>query len=294
LHEWAVSTQCGQGSPADSDDAHRRCPSLPCGLLTRFIRPNQHPANGSPSLAPIWPGISELPRCQTPSAVVACRVDAMMSVRYAPLIAAAFHESRLQSGIRKSSAISSRLHPSVHMPACLLLYHQMIRCGRLQSANNNTGRSRACSSSENNRLCQQLEAPQCSTTAGSRPYSLQLKIWSRWCARSSIMLPHTWKDINSPGNSDCLSSNGHRPTSPSIPGILHIGVSRVRVTMSSTLTTRHQLSDMTCWLPNRFAMGSRGFCAVYRAFKSPVRSLVTRLGLVRRLKVNSVTKCERL
>jgi hypothetical protein len=162
LHEWAVSTQCGQGSPADSDDAHRRCPSLPCGLLTRFIRRNQHPANGSPSLAPIWPGISELPRCQTPSAVVACRVDAIMSVPFAPLIAA----SRQTAIIGNRSAISSRLHPSVHMPACLLLHHQMIRCGRLQSANNNnTGRSGACSSSENNRLCQQFQAPQCSTTA---------------------------------------------------------------------------------------------------------------------------------
>jgi hypothetical protein len=128
----------------------------------------------------------------------------------------------------------------------------------------------------------------------SRPYSLRLKIWSRWCARSSIMLPHTWKDTNSPGNSDCLSSNGHRPTLPSIPRILHIGVSRVRVTMSSTLTIRHQLSDMTCCLPNRFAMRSRGFCAIYRAFKSPGRSLVTRLGLIRRLEVNSVRKCERL
>lgn len=196
------------------------------------------------------------------------------------------------------SRVSATAPPSAH--ACIQvctcrhissLHHQVEwQRGRLAFANDETGGSRAYSSSENNRLCQQLEAPQCSTTADSRPYSLRLKIWSRWCARSSIMLPRTWKDTNSPGNSDCLSSNGHRPTLPSIPGILHIGVSRVRVTMSSTLTTRHQLSDMTCCLPNRFAMRSRGFCAIYRAFKSPVRSLVTRLGLIRRLEVNSVRK----
>jgi hypothetical protein len=197
------------------------------------------------------------------------------------------------------SRVSATAPPSAHacIQVCICrhvssLHHEVEwQRGRLAFANDETGGSRACSSSENNRLCQQFQAPQCSTTAEQQTVfaaTEDLVCSVIDCVNTHMEGYQLAREFGLP------SSNGHRPTLPSIPGILHIGVSRVRVTMSSTLTTRHRLSDMTCCLPNRFAMRSRGFCAIYRAFKSPVRSLVTRLGLIRRLEVHLVRKCERL
>jgi hypothetical protein len=67
------------------------------------------------------PGISELPRCQPPergSGLSRRRID---ECAICAIIRGRFPWELQTAVIRNSSAISSRLHPSVHMPACLLV-----------------------------------------------------------------------------------------------------------------------------------------------------------------------------
>jgi hypothetical protein len=143
LHEWAVSTQCDQGSPADSDDAHRRRPSLPCGLLTRFIRRNQQAANRCPSFTPIWPGISELLRCQTPE----CS-SGLSRRRNDECAICAIIRGRFPWELQSSATAPPSAHACVGVCICRhddSSCRRMIRWERLASANNDTRRSRACS-----------------------------------------------------------------------------------------------------------------------------------------------------